>query len=202
MDTYERLLAAVTTRGAKFAALGTNETTEDYLRRLVAAVGEVNLGVFEALPSAAKHWYDAAADALQAALPVPMPDGFDRASPRLGGALTRDDSVSCGTSTEAAPVGRGEDARTPERIMRPSGSAVPARHIVPNALPPPPPPRDEPASTQVIHLVLADEGASLDTIVQRLRERQVGTARSHIASLRILVLTTLRLAREAGWQSP
>src|SRR5215471_8826047 len=112
MDTYEALLAAATARGTtQFAALAANETTEDYLRRLVKAVGEISLDQFNALPMAARDWYDASADALQAALPVPMPDGFDRASPRLGAEPARADPAPprppAVAIIEASPMGRG-----------------------------------------------------------------------------------------------
>jgi hypothetical protein len=175
---YDALLAAVRQHGAKLS-LAADEPTENYLRRLTADVANLPLDAFQALTPEAQTWYDTAADALQAGLAVPAPDGFDR------------DAV--------APP-----AATPGRITRPSASAAAPRHVLPPRAPAESPaiPIDpaEPLATQVSKLMIADQSLSIDDCMRQLHRVGVGAKRGSVIQLRNQALIFLRLLHEAGWR--
>ena len=100
ITTYQALLAVA----GRLPVLEENETTEDYLKRLILAVSGVPVPTFEAMPEDAQDYFNLACDALSAGTPMPLPDGFDREA-----------------------ILYPPDPPPPVRIARPNGSAYVAQ---------------------------------------------------------------------------
>jgi hypothetical protein len=181
MTTYQSLLATA----GKLPALDIKETDEDYLKRLVLAVSSVPIPAFEAMPDDARQWFEGAADALSAGMRVPVPDGFDR------------------DTALPAQIVATHEPRVGQRIARPNGSSY-----VPNARVPGPPPNPleiKPGETVrdvIVKIMLANPDLTLDGLMRKLAEHHIRTTADSVAPQRSLVVTILRLIREAGWRQP
>ena len=169
MNTYQTLLSQL----GRFPNLVPSESTEEYHKRIVAAVSGMSVESFEKLDPEIRTWFDTACDNLASGQRVEPIPGFDR-------------------ELALAPA-------RPGRIVRPMGSAVEAHDTAPPIAPRHGTAAavSEPLTATVARLVIREPDLSLDTLMHKLEERHINAPRGSVAAARSSTLLILRLAREA-----
>lgn len=222
MTTYETLLDTVRSHGV-FHPLTINEATEDYLKRLAKAVSGVTKRLFDDMTEDAQMWFDSAATAMSEQMPIPVPEGFDRAAAKP--MVTRPNATVVKIDPNRGTLGKtqeqlferahdshaaiGELGAKPPAPRRPRPTGAVNQRPAP---PPPPPPTpkampvidygDGPVSLKIHRMVIADPSLPVASMIRQLKENGVKVKDSTVKMTRYNTLTIIRLLREAGWQPP